>query len=409
MARQSELDELRKEVQALRTGQGMVPLGAEADAAFREIRDDLNRPLDEPVMLAAPDEWPDSPPVMAPLEAEAAPAPKAKAKTAPKARKTTTKATAAPVASIKTASKPRPIRARRWTLSRLETDEDEIEASRAPLMDHLIELRGRLVICVVAFVIGFIGCFYFAEPLYIFLVKPFAAAAAFHQSVGPGGHVSPLDLILGTAGLKPLPGVDGQTVNLIYTAPLEILFTKMKLAGFGAIALMFPVLAYQVYRFVAPGLYKRERKAFLPFLLASPLLFMLGAALVYFVMLPFVLWFPVAADHRRRRLGGPVAQGVGLSEPGLPCCWPRPSFQLPVVMTLLGLAGIISSKVMAEGRRYAIMAVVVVAAVVTPPDPISQIMLAVPLVLLYEISIWCVRLIELRRKKADAAEAQASA
>ncbi|MFO0411821.1 MAG: twin-arginine translocase subunit TatC, partial [bacterium] len=110
-------------------------------------------------------------------------------------------------------------------MTRLETDEDEIEASRAPLMDHLIELRGRLVICVVAFVLAFFVCFAFAEPLYVFLVKPFAAAAAFHQSVGPHGHVSPLDLIMGTAGLIPLPGVDGQTVNLIYTAPLEILFT----------------------------------------------------------------------------------------------------------------------------------------------------------------------------------------
>ena len=176
-------------------------------------------------------------------------------------------------------------------MSGLDRDEDEIEASRAPLMDHLIELRGRLVICVVAFVIGFIGCFAFAEPLYIFLVKPFAAAAAFHSSVGPGGHVSPLDLILGTAGLKALPTVDGQMVNLIYTAPLEILFTKMKLAGFGAVVVAFPVLAWQLYRFVAPGLYRNEKGAFLPFLIAAPLLFLLGAALVYFVMLPFVMWF----------------------------------------------------------------------------------------------------------------------
>ncbi|MDQ3124067.1 MAG: Sec-independent protein translocase protein TatB [Pseudomonadota bacterium] len=116
MARQSELDELRKEVQALRTGQGMVPLGAEADAAFREIRDDLNRPLDEPVMLAAPDEWPDSPPVMTPLEAEPVPAPRAKAKAAAKPRKTPAKA-AAPVASVKTASgASRPIRAKKIDL-----------------------------------------------------------------------------------------------------------------------------------------------------------------------------------------------------------------------------------------------------------------------------------------------------
>jgi len=291
-------------------------------------------------------------------------------------------------------------------VTRLDIDEDEIEASRAPLMDHLIELRGRLVICVVAFIVGFIGSFYFAEPLYIFLVKPFATAAAFHQSVGPGGHVSPLDLIRGTAGLKPLPGVDGQTVNLIYTAPLEFLFTKMKLAGFGAIVVSFPVLAWHLYRFVAPGLYRNEKGTFLPFLLAAPLLFLLGAALVYFVMLPFVMWFSLS----QQITGGGVTAAL----------LPKVSdylnlvtalllafglcFQLPVVMTLLGLAGIISSTVMAEGRRYAIMAVVVVAAVVTPPDPISQIMLAVPLVLLYEISIWCVRLIELRHRKTDAAE-----
>ncbi len=290
-----------------------------------------------------------------------------------------------------------------------DRDEDEIEASRAPLMDHLIELRGRLVVCVVAFVIGFIGCFAFAEPIYIFLVKPFAAAAAFHSSVGPGGHVSPLDLILGTAGVKPLPVVDGQMVNLIYTAPLEFLFTKMKLAGFGAIVVAFPVLAWQLYKFVAPGLYRNEKGAFLPFLIAAPLLFLLGAALVYFVMLPFVMWFSLSQQIAGSGVSAELLPKVSdylnlvtalLLAFGL-------CFQLPVVMTLLGLAGIISSKVMAEGRRYAIVGVVVVAAVVTPPDPISQLMLAIPLVLLYEVSIWCVRLIELRRRKADAAEAAA--
>ena len=291
-------------------------------------------------------------------------------------------------------------------MSRIERDEDEIEASRAPLMDHLIELRGRLVICVVAFVLGFILCFAFSEPLYIFLVKPFAAAAAFHSAVGPGGHVSPLDLILGTAGLKALPVVDGQMVNLIYTAPLEILFTKMKLAGFGAIVVTFPILAWQLYRFVAPGLYRNEKGAFLPFLLAAPLLFLLGAALVYFVMLPFVMWFSLSQQITASGVSAELLPKVSdylnlvtalLLAFGL-------CFQLPVVMTLLGLAGIISSKVMAEGRRYAIVGVVVVAAVVTPPDPISQLMLAIPLVLLYEVSIWCVRLIEFRRRKADAAE-----
>lgn len=293
-------------------------------------------------------------------------------------------------------------------MSRTERDEAEIEASRAPLMDHLIELRGRLLICVVAFILGFFLCFAFAEPIYIFLVKPFAAAAAFHEAAGGGSHsaVSPWDLIAGTAGLKPLPTVEGQTVNLIYTAPLEILFTKMKLAGFGAIIVAFPVLAYQLWRFVAPGLYRNEKGAFLPFLITSPVLFLTGAALVYFVMLPFVMWFSLSQGIDQQGVSAALLPKVSdymnlvtalILAFGL-------CFQLPVVMTLLGLAGLISSKLMAEGRRYAIVAVVVVAAIVTPPDPISQLMLAVPLVLLYEISIWCVRLIELRRKKADEAE-----
>ena len=294
-------------------------------------------------------------------------------------------------------------------MSRDERDEAEIEASRAPLMAHLIELRTRLLICVVAFILGFILCFSFSEPIYIFLVKPFAAAAAFHAAAGGGAHaaVSPLDLILGTAGLKPLPLIDGQTVNLIYTAPLEILFTKMKLAGFGAVIVAFPVLAWQLYRFVAPGLYRNERGAFLPFLVAAPLLFLLGAALVYFVMLPFVMWFSLSQGIDQAGVTAALLPKVSeymnlvtalILAFGL-------CFQLPVIMTLLGLAGIIGSKTMAEGRRYAIVAVVVVAAVVTPPDPISQLMLAVPLVLLYEVSIWCVRLIELRRGRADAAAA----
>lgn len=289
-----------------------------------------------------------------------------------------------------------------------DRDEAEIEASRAPLMDHLIELRGRLIICVAAFIVAFIACFYFAEPIYVFLVKPFAAAAAFHAAAGGGAHpaVSPVDLIMGTAGLKPLPHVQGETVNLIYTAPLEFLFTKMKLAGLGAVILAFPVLAFQLYRFVAPGLYRNEKGAFLPFLIAAPLLFVLGAALVYFVMLPFVMWFSLSQQISQEGVSAALLPKVSdymnlvtalILAFGF-------CFQLPVVMTLLGLAGLISSKAMAAGRRYAIVAVAVVAAVVTPPDPISQIMLIVPLVLLYEISIWCVRIIEMRRGKREAAE-----
>ena len=292
-------------------------------------------------------------------------------------------------------------------MSAPDRDEDEIEASRAPLMDHLIELRTRLMICVAAFVAGFIGCFIVADPIYVFLVQPFAVAAQFREAAGPGGSVSPFDLILGTAGLVPVPRVGGETVNLIFTAPLEFLITKMKLAAFGAVVVTFPVLAWQLYRFVAPGLYRNERGAFLPFLVAAPALFLIGAALVYYVMLPFVMLFSL----------GQQISGGGITAELLP----RVSdylnlvmalllafglcFQLPVVMTLLGMAGLVSSKMLASSRKYAIVAIAVVAAFVTPPDPLSQIMLGIPLVLLYEVSIWCVRLIELRRKRADATEA----
>ncbi|GAA0655019.1 twin-arginine translocase subunit TatC [Brevundimonas lenta] len=292
-------------------------------------------------------------------------------------------------------------------MSHTDIDEAEIEASRAPLMSHLIELRGRLLICVVAFALAFIGCFYFAADIQLILIHPFQAASAMHAAAGANGHhVSPFDLIAVTAGLKPVPAGGQGVVQLIATAPLEQLFTKMKIAGFGAVVVAFPVLAWQLYRFVAPGLYRNEKGAFLPFLIAAPLLFLMGAALVYFVMLPFVMWFSlgqqVTGDGVSVALLPKISEYLNLVTALLLAfglC-----FQLPIVMTLLGMAGIISSKVMSEGRRYAIVAVVVVAAVVTPPDPISQLMLAIPLVLLYEISIWCVRLIELRRNKRDIAE-----
>lgn len=288
-------------------------------------------------------------------------------------------------------------------MSHRDRNEDEIEASRAPLMDHLIELRGRLMICVAAFILGFIGCFIVADPIYVFLVQPFVVAAQFLDAAGPGGSVSPFDLILGTAGVIPIPQSDGEVVNLISTAPLELLVTKMKLAAFGAIVLTFPVLAFQVYRFVAPGLYRNERGAFLPFLIAAPVLFSVGAAMVYYVMLPFVMLFSlglqISAAGVSTELLPRVSEYLNLVMALLLAfglC-----FQLPVVMTLLGMAGIISADALAKGRKYAIVAIAVVAAFVTPPDPISQIMLGIPLVLLYEVSIWCVRLIEMRRRKRD--------
>jgi sec-independent protein translocase protein TatC len=281
--------------------------------------------------------------------------------------------------------------------------EDEIESSRAPLLDHLVELRMRLIICVVALFVGFGICFAFADKIFLFLVNPFTVAQQLLSVQHAGGKHGPFDLLLALVGLKDIPTGQTKALGLVYTAALEFFFTKLKLAGFGAVVLTFPVLAWQLYRFVAPGLYKNERHAFLPFLLASPIMFFLGAALVYYVMLPFVLWFSLSQQ----------VSTVGITIQLLPkvsdyltlvtslllafgLC-----FQLPVVVSLLGLAGIISSKLLREGRRYAIVGVFIAAAILTPPDPISQMTLAIPMCLLYEISIWCVWLIERGKAKDE--------
>ena len=286
-----------------------------------------------------------------------------------------------------------------------DPDNSEIEASRAPLMDHLVELRSRLIVCAAALALGFAICFYYSTDIYKFLLVPFERAQGLLAlQTATASHRGSFDLVLALVGLKSLPMNPNTTIHLVYTAPLEFFFTKVKLAGFGAIVLTFPVLAFQLYRFVAPGLYKQERNAFLPFLSASPVLFLMGASLVYFIMLPFVLWFSLS-----QQIGGPGGVSVQLL--------PKVSdyldlvtalllafglcFQLPVVLALLGLAGIVDSKLLASGRRYAIVAVFVVAAILTPPDPVSMMTLAIPGVLLYEISIWCVWLIELRRKRED--------
>jgi sec-independent protein translocase protein TatC len=169
-------------------------------------------------------------------------------------------------------------------LSDLSPDEAEIEASRAPLLDHLIELRSRLIICVAAIFVGFAICFGFSTPIYEFLLHPFSLAGQIFAAQQKGDAKGPFDLLFVLIGLKSIKAVAGSVPGMIFTAPLEFFFTKLKLSGFGAIALTFPVLAWQVYAFVAPGLYKRERHAFLPFLVASPVLFTMGAALVYYII-----------------------------------------------------------------------------------------------------------------------------
>ena len=294
-------------------------------------------------------------------------------------------------------------------------DEDEIEASRAPLLEHLVELRSRLIVCVVALFLGFLICFVFSTQIFTLLLHPFNVASGLlavrAQEAKSGGAFDILGALNGAknmflvlTGLRDAPPTPGQVTKLVFTAPLEFFFTKVKLSALGAVALTFPVLAQQVYAFVAPGLYKRERRAFLPFLVASPVLFALGAAMVYFMILPFVLWF--AASQQ-------IVGVSGISVDLLPkvseyfdlvttlllafgLC-----FQLPVVLTLLGMAGLVNSKMLLSGWRYAVVAVVVVAAIITPPDPISQTLLSIPIIGLYFISVGCVWLIELRRKKED--------
>lgn len=281
--------------------------------------------------------------------------------------------------------------------------EEEIEASRAPLLDHLIELRTRLIICVAAIAVAFGICFAFVKPIFLFLVRPFTVAEGLKAMQDTSGQHGAFDLLLALVGVKKVAAGALANITLQATAPLEQFFTNIKLSAFGAIILAFPIIAWQLYRFVAPGLYKKERNAFLPFLIASPVLFLLGASLVYYVMLPFVLWFSlsqqIVGDGVKVVLQTRVSEYLTLVTTlllafGL-------SFQLPVVLSLGGLAGLVTSQMLRTGRRYAIVAVFVVAAIVTPPDPISQITLALPLCLLYEISIWCVWLIERRRREED--------
>jgi sec-independent protein translocase protein TatC len=283
-------------------------------------------------------------------------------------------------------------------------DEAEIEASRAPLMEHLIELRRRLIICAAALAIGFFATFIFATPLIKFLLHPFAIAESLAEArkagAGEPGSLQMLQALLGQHVVGHM--------KFISTQPLEVFFSKVKLAGFGAIVVSFPVLAWQMYRFVAPGLYKRERGAFLPFLIASPVLFAMGAALVYYVMLPFVLWFSL----NQQILGGAPGE---VSVELLPRLSEYMSlvttlvlafglcFQLPVVLSLLGMAGVVSARMLRSSWRYAIVGVFALAAIVTPPDPISMLSLAVPICLLYGASILCVQMIEWRRAKQEVA------
>ncbi len=267
-------------------------------------------------------------------------------------------------------------------------EDDDIDKSSAPLMEHLIELRSRLMWAIAAFFVAFLVCFFFAKGIFNLLVIPFQWASEW-------------------------AGLDSQKVDLIYTAPQEFFFTQIKLAMFGGLVLAFPVIAMQVYKFVAPGLYRNERRAFLPFLVASPILFLIGGSLVYFFFMPMVMWFFLSmqqvgpGNEVQISLLPRVSEYLGLIMTlilsfGL-------VFQLPVVTTLMARVGLLTAQGLVDKRKYAIVAAFVVAAVLTPPDPVSQIGLAVPTILLYEIAIWSARMVERRREREEAEKEKAEA
>ena len=251
---------------------------------------------------------------------------------------------------------------------------EDINESRAPLLDHLLELRRRLLWCVLAIAIAFAVCFYFAQDIFSFLVQPLVAA-------GQG--------------------------KIIYTQLFEAFFVQIKVAFFAAMMVSFPVVATQLWQFVAPGLYRKEKQALLPFILATPVLFLTGAALAYYVAVPTALHF----------LLGFQGDLGGIEQEALPAMGNYLSFVmqflfgfgisflLPVLLMLLERAGIVTRLQLVAGRRYAIVGAFAIAAVLTPPDIGSQLLLAIPLVILYELALIGILVTERKqRRSADAEE-----